>query len=87
MTEEPSDQPAGERGDQPAGEAGSVAGAELRRLQHAYPGWHVWYVLTWDGVGNGIVWCGRRHRDGRLVEADTAGRLATYIADADLPVC
>jgi hypothetical protein len=78
MTEEPNDPPA----DEPA----SVAGSELRRLQQAYPGWHVWNVLTWDGTRNGIVWCARRHRDGRLVEADTAGRLATYIADADLPV-
>jgi hypothetical protein len=82
MTEEPSDQ----SGDEPADEPGTATGAELRRLQHAYPGWHVWNVLTWDGTRNGIVWCAQRHRDGRLVEADTAGRLAAYIADADLPV-
>lgn len=72
--------------EEPKGEPRGMAGAELRRLQQAYPGWHVWYVLTWDGVSRGIVWCARRHHDGRLVEDDTPGHLATSIAEADLPV-
>lgn len=71
--------------EEPTGGPGGMAGAELRRLQHAYPDWHVWYVLTWDGLRKGIVWCARRHCDGRLVEDDTPGHLATSIAEAGLP--
>lgn len=48
------------------------------RLERDYPGWEVWYVPTF---ASGTVWCARRRDDeAHVLNADTAGHLAEYIA-------
>lgn len=54
----------------------------LEWLRASYPDWHVWIVYTWDGMKGGIVWCARRHTDGKVVNAESPGHLAEYVAHA-----
>jgi hypothetical protein len=58
---------------------------QLRGLREAYPGWRIWYVLTWDGTRGGIIWCARSPDSRHLVHADTAGDLADDIAGTSPP--
>ena len=57
----------------------------LAWLEAAYPAWHVWYVPTWDGTRQGMIWCAKRHRDGCLLHGDTPAHLAEYVAEAGFP--
>ncbi len=57
----------------------------LARLQADWPLWEVWVVPR--AVG-GPVWCARRHEDrdavpARVLNTDSPGHLAEYIAEAE----
>ena len=59
--------------------------AQLSWLQGLFGGWHVWYVPCFDGNRAYLTWCARRHSDGKLLNADSAGHLAEDIGNSSLP--
>jgi hypothetical protein len=58
---------------------------QLHGLRDAFPGWRIWYVLTWDGTRSGVIWCARSPDGRHVLHADTAGDLAADISDTSPP--